>query len=139
MRRFGPSRTEQLRLDVGLAQVRGDGARDGRLQFFRRDAPAARAMGDAVLDQIGADVVAVAPSVLAGMARPHLAAVGIEQPAGERARVRAARRSIPLALDGKTLLHRVPQALVDDGVVLSGCTVPLCLILPMKIGLASMA
>ena len=85
------------------------------LEFQRRDAPAPRAVRDAVVDQGLADIVAVATALLPGVARAHLPAIRIEGAAGERARIlRGSIGGSFAAVGGEALLHRLPQVRVHD-------------------------
>ena len=55
------------------------------------------------------------------MARPHLPALGVEEPAGERARrPRRAPQAAALPVGGEPILHRLPERLVHDRGMLAG-------------------
>ena len=96
-------------------------AADRGLDLARGDPPAGGAGGDAAYDEIGADVVAIAPALPAGMARPHLPAVRIEEPTSERAwPLRRAPPAAALPVGGEAILHRLPERLVHDRRVLAG-------------------
>ena len=122
-RRLGGGRAaaEHRALQLRLPQPRGHRPADGGLDLARGDAPAGGARGDAAVDETGADIVAIAPALAAGMARPHLPALGIEEPTGQRARgaCRVRHASAP-PVGGQLLLHRLPERRLHDRGVLAG-------------------
>ena len=119
--RSGLAELENVAQEARLAQPRRHGAADRGLDLARGYPPAAGAGGDAAYDEIGAEVVAIAPALPAGMARPHLPAVRIEEPTSQRAwPLRRAPPAAALPVGGEAILHRLPERLVHDRRVLAG-------------------
>ena len=119
--RSGLAELENVAQEARLAQPRRHGAADRGLDLARGYPPAAGAGGDAANDEIGAEVVAIAPALPAGMARPHLPAVRIEEPTSQRAwPLRRAPPAAGLPVGGEAILHRLPERLVHDRRVLAG-------------------
>jgi hypothetical protein len=113
--------TQGVAQEAWVAEPRRQGARDRRLDPGCWNAPAGGTGGDARFDEFGGDVVAVAPAIATCMARPHLPALGVEEPAGQRAR--RPRRLPEAAADPvgcEPILHRLPEARVHDAGVLAG-------------------
>src|SRR5690606_29476980 len=106
---------QDLAAEVGIPHPCGEGIGHGSLNLARRDAPAMGAVVDAALDEIAADVVAIAAAILLCMRRPHLLATRIEELTRQPTwRLRPDLQSSVTPIVSELVLDRLPEAFVED-------------------------